>query len=188
MRGSKFMHLSIPGRVSLSLILLTLLSAGVVFEAWAYDLTLHDTKAEVYFSPRGGCTEAIVKHLAKAEKAIYVQAYSFTSPAITQALIEAKARGVEVEVILDKSQSRGQGASGSTLRDAGVKVYIDSAHAIAHNKVMMIDGRTLVTGSFNFTKAAEDRNAENLMVLESPEAVGLYLEEFRAHRNHSTGK
>lgn len=153
--------------------------------SWAYDITLHDTKAEVYFSPKGGATEAIVRHLGQAKQTVYVLAYSFTSPAITQALIEAQARGVDVEVILDKSQSRGQGAAGSTLRDAGVKVYIDSAHAIAHNKVMLIDGRTLITGSFNFTKAAEDRNAENLMVLESPEAVGLYLEEFRKHLGHS---
>jgi phosphatidylserine/phosphatidylglycerophosphate/cardiolipin synthase-like enzyme len=155
--------------------------------ARAFDLTLpHDTKAEVYFSPKGGCTEAIVKHLGKAQRTIYVLAYSFTSPAITQALIEAKARGVEVEVILDKSQSRGQGAAGSILRDAGVNVYIDSAHAIAHNKVILIDGLSLITGSFNFTKAAEERNAENLVVLESPEAVGLYGEEFRKHLGHST--
>lgn len=168
--------------VSLCLVLSAFAALPVV---WAYDLTLHDTKAEVYFSPRGGATEAIVKHLAKAEKTIYVQAYSFTSPAITQALIDAKARGAEVVVILDKSQSRGQGASGSSLREAGVKVYIDSAHAIAHNKVMLIDGQTLITGSFNFTKAAEDRNAENVVVLESPEAVGLYMENFGTHLGHS---
>jgi phosphatidylserine/phosphatidylglycerophosphate/cardiolipin synthase-like enzyme len=156
-----------------------------VVPSWAYDLTLKDTKAEVYFSPRGGATEAIVKHLGQAKQTVYVLAYSFTSPAITQALIDAQARGAEVVVILDKSQSRGQGAAGSILRDAGVKVYIDSAHAIAHNKVMLIDGRTLVTGSFNFTKAAEDRNAENLIVLDSPEAVDLYMEEFRRHQGHS---
>lgn len=171
-------------RLGLALVMLLTLAAP----SWAYNLTLpHDTKAEVYFSPRGGCTEAIVKHLAKAKQTIYVQAYSFTSPAITQALLDAQARGVEVEVILDKSQSRGQGASGSTLREAGVKVYIDSAHAIAHNKVILIDGQTLLTGSFNFTKSAEDRNAENLMVLESPEAVGLYMENFRTHLGHSQG-
>lgn len=161
-------------------ILLTFLSA-----AWAYDLTLKDTKAEVYFSPKGGATEAIVKHLGQAKHTVYVLAYSFTSPAITQALIEAQARGVEVVVILDKSHSRGQGAAGSTLRDAGVKVYIDSAHAIAHNKVILIDGHTLITGSFNFTKAAEDRNAENLVVLESAEAVDLYMEDFGRHLKHS---
>lgn len=154
--------------------------------AWAYDLTLKDTKVEVYFSPKGGATDAIVKHLGQAKQTVYVLAYSFTSPAITQALIDAQARGAEVVVILDKSQSRGQGAAGSTLREAGVKVYIDSAHAIAHNKVLLIDGRTLITGSFNFTKAAEERNAENLVVLESPDAVGLYLEEFRKHLGHST--
>lgn len=154
--------------------------------AWAFDFSLKDTKAEVYFSPKGGATEAIVKHLGQTKQTVYVLAYSFTSPAITQALIDAHARGVEVVVILDKSQSRGQGAAGSTLRDAGVKVYIDSAHAIAHNKVMLIDGQTLITGSFNFTKSAEDRNAENLVVLESLEAVGLYMENFRKHLGHSS--
>ncbi len=170
-------------RLALALGVLLILSAS----SWAYDLTLHDTKAEVYFSPRGGCTEALVRHLERAERSIYVQAYSFTSPTITQALIGAQARGVEVEVILDKSQSRGQGAAGTMLRDAGVKVFIDSAHAIAHNKVMLIDGRTLVTGSFNFTKAAENSNAENLVVLESPEAVGLYRENYLKHLEHSLG-
>jgi len=120
----------------LSLVLGIILLSFVTSPAWAYDLTLpHDTKAEIYFSPRGGCTEAIVKHLEGAKTTIYVLAYSFTSPGITQALIEAQARGVQVGVILDKSQSRGRGAAGSMLKGAGVKVYIDSAHAIAHNKV-----------------------------------------------------
>lgn len=167
------------------LVLLVGLLLTQAVPSWAYDLTLKDTKAEAYFSPKGGATEAIVKHLGRAKQSIYVLAYSFTSPAITQALLDAQTRGVDVQVILDKSQSRGQGASGSTLRDAGVKVYIDAAHAIAHNKVLLIDGQTLITGSFNFTKAAEDRNAENLVILESPEAVGLYMEDFRRHLGHS---
>ena len=170
----------------LPIVLGILLLSLVTSPTWAYDLTLpHDTKAEIYFSPRGGCTEAIVKHLEGAKATIYVQAYSFTSPGIKQALIDAQARGVQVEVILDKSQSRGRGAAGGILRDAGVKVYIDSAHAIAHNKVILIDGHTLITGSFNFTKAAESSNAENLVILESSEAVGLYLENFRGHLGHS---
>lgn len=173
------------GKIKVALLVLLALTFGGLPGAWAYDLTLKDTKAEVYFSPRGGATAAIVRHLGQAKQTVYVLAYSFTSPAITQALIEAQARGVEVVVILDKSQSRGQGAAGSILRDAGVKVYIDSAHAIAHNKVILIDGQTLITGSFNFTKAADDRNAENLIVLDSPEAVGLYVEDFRKHMGHS---
>uniref|UniRef100_B8DIZ8 phospholipase D n=1 Tax=Nitratidesulfovibrio vulgaris (strain DSM 19637 / Miyazaki F) TaxID=883 RepID=B8DIZ8_NITV9 len=173
-------------RITPLLILVLALTFALPSRASAYDLTLSQgTKAEVYFSPRGGATEAIVKHVRQAKHTVYVLAYSFTSPAISQALIEAKLRGVNVEVILDKSQSRGQGAAGGTLRDAGVKVHIDSVHAIAHNKVMLVDSHTLITGSFNFTRAAESRNAENLLVLESPEAVGLYMEEFRKHLGHS---
>src|SRR5713101_6095766 len=64
---------------------------------------LADPKIEVYFSPKGGCTEAVVDALSKAKTNVLVQAYSFTSPAIAKALTEAHRRGVKVEVILDKS-------------------------------------------------------------------------------------
>src|SRR5438445_12580576 len=59
---------------------------------------------EVYFSPHGGCTEAVVKALEKAKTTVLVQAYSFTSAPIAKALVDAAKRGVKVDVILDKSQ------------------------------------------------------------------------------------
>ena len=116
----------------------------------------------VCFSPRGGCTQLIVDTLADAHSTVLVQAYSFTSEPIAQALIEAHARGVDVEVILDKSQRTEDDARTRPLLDAGIPVRSDAVHAIAHNKVMVIDGDTVITGSFNFTKAAEERNAETL--------------------------
>lgn len=74
---------------------------------------------EVYFSPKGGATEAVVAEIGKAQKAILVQAYSFTSPPIAKALLEVHKRGVKVEAILDKSQRSERYTSATFLSNAG---------------------------------------------------------------------
>ena len=139
----------------------------------------------VYFSPHGGCTQEVVEALRQARQSVLVQAYSFTSKPIAQALVEAYRRGVKVEVILDKSQQTDRRSSAVLLAQAGVPLDIDAAHAIAHNKVMVIDGQTILSGSFNFTEAAEDRNAENLLVIRDPALAVQYAKNWQAHRVHS---
>jgi phosphatidylserine/phosphatidylglycerophosphate/cardiolipin synthase-like enzyme len=84
-----------------------------------------------------------------------VQAYSFTSAPIANALVDAHKRGVNVQVILDKSQRTEKYSSADFVARAGIPTFIDAKHAIAHNKIMVIDGYEILTGSFNFTKAAE---------------------------------
>lgn len=143
------------------------------------------TKTEVYFSPKGGCTEAVVAELEGAKKSIYVQAYSFTSAPIAKAVVDAHNRGVAVVVILDKSQRTEKYSSADFLARARVPTFIDAKHAIAHNKVMIIDDALVITGSFNFTKAAEERNAENLLILRDPELAAKYLANWREHRTHA---
>jgi len=140
---------------------------------------------EVYFSPEGGATQAVVRELGRAKERVRVQAYSFTSPPIASALVEASRRGVSVEVILDKSQRSEKYTSADFLARAKVPTFIDTAHAIAHNKVIVIDRETVITGSFNFTRAAESRNAENLLILRSPELAKRYAANWEAHRAHA---
>jgi phosphatidylserine/phosphatidylglycerophosphate/cardiolipin synthase-like enzyme len=70
-----------------------------------------------------------------------------------------------VQVILDKSQRTEQYSSADFLPNQGVPTTVDANHAISHNKVMVIDGETVITGSFNFTKAAQERNAENVLIV-----------------------
>jgi phosphatidylserine/phosphatidylglycerophosphate/cardiolipin synthase-like enzyme len=140
---------------------------------------------EVHFSPRGGCTEAVVQEIDAAKTSILVQAYSFTSAPIAKALVDAHKRDVHVEVILDKSQRTEKYSSADFVQHAGIPTYIDAEHAIAHNKVMVIDGQTVITGSFNFTSSAEDRNAENLLVIRSPELAATYTANWNAHLKHS---
>lgn len=150
------------------------------------DLVLpKDTQTSVYFSPRGGAQDALVHAIDNAQESIYVQAYSFTSEPIVTALIQAHQRGVHVEVILDKSQRNDKRSGTAAVREAGIHTLIDSKHAIAHNKIMVIDQDTVVTGSFNFTKSAEEKNAENLLVIRSPELAGYYMENWKTHREHS---
>jgi phosphatidylserine/phosphatidylglycerophosphate/cardiolipin synthase-like enzyme len=139
----------------------------------------------VYFSPDGKPTEAIVAALNRAKTAIRVQAYSFTSAPIADALKKAHQRGVDVQVILDKSQPNQSYNYASFFLNAKIPVSIDSKHAIAHNKIIIIDGTTVITGSFNFTKSAEERNAENLLIIESPELARIYLDNWDKHKKHS---
>lgn len=144
-----------------------------------------DVKASVWFSPNGGCTEAICHELASAKQTILVQAYSFTSAPIAKALVDAYKRGVKVQVILDKSQKTEKYSSATFLANQGVPVKIDSKHAIAHNKVMVIDGETIITGSFNFTKSAEGKNAENVLILRSKALADEYVRNWQEHAGHS---
>lgn len=140
---------------------------------------------QVFFSPHGGCTEAIVKNLESATNTVLVQAYSFTSAPIAKALVDAHKRGVNVTVILDKSQRTERYSEADFFLHADIPTFIDAKHNIAHNKIMVIDGHTIITGSFNFTKAAEAENAENLLVIDDPKLAARYTANWKIHLSHS---
>lgn len=108
---------------------------------------------------------AIIKKIGNGKTDIYVQAYSFTSTPVAKALVSAFKRGVKVEAVLDMSQRTRKYSPATFLADSPIPTFNDDKHAIAHTKVIIIYGITIITGSFNFTKAAEERNAENLLVI-----------------------
>lgn len=171
-------------RTNLAFILVALLLAGCDNKSNTSSVA-GKSEIEVYFSPKGGCTDAVVRELGKAQKTVYVQAYSFTSAPIAQALVDAKKRGVDVQVVLDKSQRSEKYSSADFVAHAGIETMIDEQHKIAHNKIMIIDGQTVITGSFNFTKAAEEGNAENLLVIRNPDLAVKYAANWRIHAGHS---
>jgi phosphatidylserine/phosphatidylglycerophosphate/cardiolipin synthase-like enzyme len=156
----------------------TALAPGVSAEAQAQPWA-------VYFSPQGGCTEAVVTAVANARTSLHVQAYSFSSYPIIKAIIAAQTRGVRVEVILDQSQRTEKYSALPALLTAQVPIWIDAVHQIAHNKVMIIDGDTVITGSFNFTRSAEYHNAENLLVVRDKALAARYEANFQEHLRHS---
>jgi phosphatidylserine/phosphatidylglycerophosphate/cardiolipin synthase-like enzyme len=140
---------------------------------------------KVFFSPKGGCQEAVVQEINKARHEILVQAYSFTSQPITLALVEAKKRGLSVDILLDHSNEKETYSDLKVFLEHGLDPRIDHEHAIAHNKIILIDKRTIITGSFNFTNQAEHENAENLLIIKGhPDLPGLYRANFLHHKSH----
>jgi phosphatidylserine/phosphatidylglycerophosphate/cardiolipin synthase-like enzyme len=123
------------------------------------------------FTPGEDCTSQIVREIDGAKKELLVQAYSFTSAPIIAAIARAHARGVKVSVILDKSNVKGRYSGATYLKNHGITPLIDRRVAIAHNKVMVIDGRDVISGSFNFTKAAQEKNAENVLFIRNDPAL-----------------
>jgi len=168
-----------------TILVFVLLSLALSTTAFAGPIQSTGT-TEVFFSPRGGATGAIVSEISKAKTEVLIQAYGFTSKPIAKAILDAKRRGVKVEAMLDISNVTAKYSAATFLHNAGIPVLIDKKHAIAHNKVMIIDRSTLVTGSFNFTGAAEDKNAENLLIFKGNAAlVGKYLGNYEEHKQHS---
>jgi phosphatidylserine/phosphatidylglycerophosphate/cardiolipin synthase-like enzyme len=155
------------------------------FVSHALDVLLESgVPAQVYFSPDGGSTDAVIRAIAGAKSEILIQAYSLRSPIIAQALIHARKSGIKVEIIIDKSE-RQEGLTPPTLMAiAGIPVYLDGKHAIANNRVFIIDNQTVITGSFNFNSASEELNAENLLILKSKALAALYRNNWLNHRKH----
>jgi phosphatidylserine/phosphatidylglycerophosphate/cardiolipin synthase-like enzyme len=143
---------------------------------------LVQAETQVYFSPNGGAAEAVIREINAAKTEILVQAYSFTSAPIAKALVEAHKRGIRQTAILDESNETAQYSAATFLLNAGVPVWIDYRPAIAHSKVMIIDGKTVITGSFNFTKAAEEKNVENLLVIRDGALAAKYMANFEARK------
>jgi phosphatidylserine/phosphatidylglycerophosphate/cardiolipin synthase-like enzyme len=136
----------------------------------------------VFFSPDGGAAAAIVEQINAARSTLDIQAYVVTSTEIAKAILDAHRRGMKVCVILDKSQHTGRYSSATFLSNEGVPVWIDADHAIAHNKVMLIDDQVLITGSFNFTRKADEANAENLLIIQNKrKLLAAYAKNFERH-------
>lgn len=145
-----------------------------------------DIEIDVLFSPRGGCAKRITEAIAEARKTIRVQAYMFTLRDVADALVAAHKRGVRVQVVLDKSQEKMRYGRWPVLHREGIEVLFDREHDVANNKVILIDRDTIITGSYNFTKAAEEKNAENLLVIRNAgETFERFLKNFEEHAGHS---
>lgn len=142
------------------------------------------------FTAADHADEMIITAIDAARRQVLVQAYSFTHRRIAEALVRARGRGVEVAVIVDQEQSRANPTVVYAIAHAGVPVLADAEHAAAHNKIIIIDAGyadcAVVTGSFNFTYAAQYRNAENALVLRgNPPLCNAYFNNWRRHQMHA---
>jgi phosphatidylserine/phosphatidylglycerophosphate/cardiolipin synthase-like enzyme len=146
------------------------------------------TPTDVCFVPDSDCGGEVVRAIDEARTSIRAQAYAFTSRRIAQALARARGRGLDVTILLDAKEAHADAEAKpiAIVLAAGIRVRLDAAHAIAHNKVLVIDSVTVVTGSFNFSVAAERANAENVLFLRNnPALAWAYQDNFARHWAHS---
>lgn len=142
---------------------------------------------EVFFSPRGDANKAIKKAINEAKSEVLVAMFHFTSFELAQALYRAHRRGVEVIIVLDRYLARGKGSQTDYLVEKGIDVrYMKLPYAEDveerpkfHHKFAVIDGRTVVTGSYNWTVFAETKNYENVVIIHSQGVASKFQKEFR---------
>jgi phosphatidylserine/phosphatidylglycerophosphate/cardiolipin synthase-like enzyme len=144
-------------------------------------VSLDGTPVEIYFSPKDKAVERILELIQGAQESIHFLAYSFTSNDIGAALVERAQAGVSVAGVMDGGQvTTNQGTEYDSLLQAGVDVRLDGNRTgLMHHKVIIIDRAIVITGSYNFTGAAETANDENVLIIFSPEAAVKYMEEFQ---------
>ena len=130
------------------------------------------------FSPQDGINAQDVALIDAARTQITFLAFSYTDPAIAQAMVRAKKRGVTVRGVMEKQNSDGTGSAFDRLRRGKVDIVVDGNCYIMHHKTIIIDDATVITGSYNFTKSAEKSNDESQIVLTDPAAVTTFLAEY----------
>ena len=134
---------------------------------------------EVGFSPDRGALELVLRTIDAAHTSLHMAAYTFTSRPVADALIKAQKRGVDVRVVVDRINAREPYSEVGSLLARGVPVRTDHQYSIMHNKFMVVDGSTVEEGSFNYTAAAANRNAENALVLHDVAIAGKYEREWQ---------
>jgi phosphatidylserine/phosphatidylglycerophosphate/cardiolipin synthase-like enzyme len=149
-------------------------------------------RVEVAFAPGDDISALIVERIARAHSSVRMQAFLFTDRRVAAALLAARKRGVEVEVIGDAAQHAAGGLPHlKALERAGARVWLDAEHAAAHDKVIIVDAgldrAVVITGSYNFTHAAQAKNGENVVVISGSRAVtDRFVDNFEKHRRESS--
>jgi len=159
-----------PIKLTIILLLTTILIAQFFLISLA--------KTEAYFSLYDDPEAVIIENINKAEIFIDIAMYTFTDQEISQAVIEAKERGVKVRIYLDRSQVEAPYSSSRLLVEQGLEVRISSNPYIMHHKFAVIDRQIVITGSYNWTASASLRNDENLLVIDDEEVILRFQRQF----------
>lgn len=147
--------------------------------------SVEQPEIDAAFSP-GQAEQKIVDLIRSTKTSLDIAAFVFTSPVIMQAVSDANKRGVIIRVVLDKRQETSQFSCLKRFSNEGISFRIDDKYAIMHNKFIVSDGATVETGSFNYTLAAANSNAENALVIKkAPAVVKAYAQEWKRLWNES---
>ena len=133
---------------------------------------------QVFFCPADNCAQALIDQINNADSSIHIAIYSFTLDSISEALVNAHARGVEVKIVFEKTQIS-KYSQYEKMLESGIDVRKDSNPAYMHNKFAVIDGKIVITGSYNWSERASEKNDENLLIISSEGLAEEYEKSFR---------
>jgi phospholipase D len=136
-------------------------------------------EVQVCFTPNQKCQKMLLSLVKQAKQSVYMHAFSFTDAELAQELIQAKRRGVKIAVLMDEGAAKDPRSVRLLLTRHKVSIKYDKVAGLAHNKIMIVDQRLVVTGSYNFSKAAYKRNADNILIVNDPEIAKQYLMNFK---------
>ena len=142
-------------------------------------VTIDGTQVEVYFSPDDGVEDRIDEVLRRAAKSIDFIVYSFTSDVLSETMLARARAGVEVRGVIERDQASNPGGDYERLHRAGLDVRLDSNPRNMHHKVIIVDDSIVITGSYNFSRSAEEHNDENVLILYDVRVSEEYLLEFK---------
>lgn len=134
---------------------------------------------KVYFSPNGGCQQAVISEIKKATQTIDIAMYYLSSRQIAQALVRSRENNVRVRIVLDQGQEIESASKSGYFIKHGFDIRYHLGFGLMHNKFAIIDGKTLITGSFNWTLTAEERNEENLLIITDEGTIEKYERRFQ---------
>ena len=140
-------------------------------------LTVSGIDLENYFAPEDGVEKAVVAKLAEAQQQIAFMAFVFTSEPIAEIMGKRLAAGATVRGVVEKRSAGSNYSRHKYLNERGADIYIDGNPNTMHHKVIVVDGELVMTGSYNFSASAEEKNDENLIMIHSPEIAAIFLEE-----------
>jgi phosphatidylserine/phosphatidylglycerophosphate/cardiolipin synthase-like enzyme len=132
----------------------------------------------VLFSPKGGCRAATLSEISKSQKSIDIAMFHFTSSQIAEFLVKAKKRGVKVRIVLDKSPATQARTQSGYLRQEGIALRFHAGQGLMHHKYTVIDGKLLITGSYNWTSPSEKKNEEALLLITDENVIQKFQERF----------
>ncbi len=152
---------------------------GKAKQATDTSLTIAGTPVTTCFAPKGNCADLIIATINReAKQSIEFMAFSFTHDGIGKAIIDKHQAGASVVGVFETTGSQTQYSEYGRMKQAGLEVYTDGNPYVMHHKVIILDGRTVIAGSFNFSANADDDNDENLLIVEDRDLASAFRTEF----------
>lgn len=140
--------------------------------------TSSKSNSYAYFSPGNSCKNAIIQQIKLATESLKICVFTISDNEISNEVIAAHKRGIGVKIITDNDKSFDLGSDIEILSDAGISTKTDTTSNHMHHKFCVIDKDTLITGSYNWTRSAAERNQENILITKEVHIIKDYLREF----------